>query len=203
MQLLGQLIKERPKMQLSIVGCPDKQHFRPYVKRAAIFYAQELMSPRMLENIFIRIKFKKIDAHGYASVTEFSPSNKPRQFEIEIHPGIGAKEILKTLAHEMVHIKQYATGDMNVNCTRWKGSKVESPDYWTEPWEIEAYGTQPGLWVKFAKKEKLWEVFKGVSDPDSPIEIEEGNVAITKQQLKIKEAQEDLDKAQKKLNKLR
>jgi len=173
MQLLGQLIKERPKMQLSIVGCPDKQHFRPYVKRAAIFYAQELMSPRMLENIFIRIKFKKIDAHGYASVTEFSPSNKPRQFEIEIHPGIGAKEILKTLAHEMVHIKQYATGDMNVNCTRWKGSKVESPDYWTEPWEIEAYGTQPGLWVKFAKKEKLWEVFKGVSDPDSPIEIEE------------------------------
>ena len=157
-------------MQLSIVGCPDKKLFRPYVKRAVIFYAEQLMSPRMLENIFIRIKFnKKLDAHGYASVTEFSPSNKPRQFEIEIHPGIGAKEILKTLAHEMVHIKQYAIGDMNVSCTRWKGSRVETPDYWTEPWEIEAYGTQPGLWNKFVKEEKLWEVFSRVDDPDSPI----------------------------------
>ena len=69
----------------------------------------------------------------------------------------------------MVHIRQYAVGDINIKCTRWKGSKVESPDYWTEPWEIEAYGTQPGLWTKFAKQEKLWEVFKGVDDPDSPI----------------------------------
>jgi len=172
MQLLGQFTKERPKMQLSIVGCPDKKQFRPYVKRAAQFYAESLMTPRMLENIFIRIKFKIIDAHGYASVVEFSPSNKPRQFEIEIHPGIGAVEILKTLAHEMVHIKQYALGDVNIRGTRWKGSKVESPDYWTEPWEIEAYGMQPGIWTKFAKQEKLWEVFEGVCDPDTPIEIE-------------------------------
>ena len=37
----------------------------------------------------------------------------------------------------------------------------------------------------------------------SPVEIEKGNVALTKQQLKIKEAEEDLEKAQKKLKKLR
>lgn len=160
-------------MQLSIVGCPDKKRFRPYVKRAAIFYAEQLMSPRVLENIFIRIKFNsKIDAHGYASVTEFSPTYKPRQFEIELHPGIGAKEILKTLAHEMVHIKQYAMGDMNINGTRWMGSRVDEPDYWVQPWEIEAYGTQPGLWVKFAKEEKLWEVFEDCQDPDGEIENE-------------------------------
>lgn len=159
-------------MQLSIVGCPDKTQFRPYVKRAAIFYAEELMSPRMLENIYVKIKFRKMDAHGYASVTEFSPSNKPRQFEIEIHPGIGAVEILKTLAHEMVHVKQYAMGDVNIKGTRWLGSKVEDTDYWIQPWEIEAYGTQPGLWNKFAKQEKLWEVFSGCQDPDTPIEME-------------------------------
>lgn len=160
-------------MQLSIVGCPDKKRFRPFVKRAALFYANELMSPRMLENILVRVKFNsKINAHGYASVTEFSPSNKARQFEIELHPGIGAKEILKTLAHEMVHVKQYATGDININGTRWKGSKVDAPDYWTEPWEIEAYGMQPGLFTKFAIKEKLWEIFEGVCNPDTAIEKE-------------------------------
>ena len=56
-------------MQLSIVGCPDKQRFRPYVKRAALFYAQELMKPKMLENIYLRIKFNsKINVYGYAEI---------------------------------------------------------------------------------------------------------------------------------------
>ena len=35
----------------------------------------------------------------------------------------------------------------------------------------------------------------------SPVEIEKGNVSLTKQQLKIKEAEEDLENAQKKLKK--
>ena len=53
-------------MQLSIVGCPDKKRFRPYVKRAALFYASELMSEKMLDNIFVRIKFNpKLEAYGY------------------------------------------------------------------------------------------------------------------------------------------
>lgn len=162
----------RDLMQLSIVGCPDKKRFRPFVKRAALFYASELIKPKMLENIYLKIKFnKKLDAHGYASVLEFSPSNKPRQFEIEVHPGIGAAEILKTLSHEMVHIKQYIYGDVNLSLTRWKGSKVEIPDYWFQPWEVEAYGMQAGLFTKFAKQEKLWEIFEDVSNPDSDIDI--------------------------------
>lgn len=159
-------------MQLSIVGCPDKKLFRPFVKRAALFYASELIKPKMLENIYLRIKFSsKLQAHGYASVMEFSRSNKPRQFEIELHSGIGAAEILKTLSHEMVHIKQYIYGDVNLNLTRWKGSKVLEPDYWVQPWEIEAYGMQAGLFTKFAVKEKLWNIFDNVCDPDSNIEV--------------------------------
>jgi hypothetical protein len=160
-------------MKLSIVGCPDKKLFRPYVKRAALFYANELIKPKMLENIFLRIKFNdKLDAHGYASVIEFSRSNKPRQFEIELHPGISAGEILKTLSHEMVHIKQYVHGEVNINLTRWKGTKVNEEDYWFQPWEIEAYGVQAGLFTKFAKREELWNVFDGICNPDDPIEIE-------------------------------
>jgi hypothetical protein len=46
-------------MQLSIVGCPDKKRFRPFVKRAAQFYAKELLSEKMLDNIFVRVKFNK------------------------------------------------------------------------------------------------------------------------------------------------
>jgi hypothetical protein len=159
-------------MKLSVVGCPDKKLFLPYVRSAIHFYADNLFTPRKLESLVLKIKFnKKLDAHGYASVVEFSPSNKPRQFEIEVHPGIGAAEILKTLSHEMVHIKQYVHGEVNISLTRWKGTKVDEPDYWVHPWEIEAYGLQAGLFTKFAKKEKLWEVFEDICDPDSDIEV--------------------------------
>jgi len=176
MQLLGQFIKERPKMQLSIVGCPDKQHFRPYVKRAAIFYAHELMKPKMLENIYLRIKFNsKIAVYGYAQILEYNESRKAREFEIELNPNIGAAEILKCLAHEMTHIKQYAYNETNETLTRWKGRKVDSDnmDYWVQPWEIEAFGTEVGLFAKFAIKEKLWDTFYGIQNPDGAIEKEE------------------------------
>ena len=72
----------------------------------------------------------------------------------------------------MVHVRQYIQGDVNLNLTRWKGSRVVDIDYWDQPWEIEAHGIEVGLFTKFAKKEKLWEVFKGVQNPDSPIEAE-------------------------------
>ena len=160
-------------MKLSVVGCPDKKLFLPYVKRAALFYAQSLFKTRTFENLVIKVKFnKKLDAYGYASATEFSPNNKPRQFEIELHPGIGAYDILKTLAHEMVHVRQYIQGDVNIRLTRWKGTAVADVDYWDQPWEIEAHGYESGLFTKFAREEKLWNVFKGVSNPDAPIEPE-------------------------------
>jgi hypothetical protein len=163
-------------MQLSIVGCPDKKQFRPYVKRAALFYAEQLISPKLRENLYLQIKFNsKLDVYGYASILEYNDSKKAREFEIELNPNIGAAEILKTLAHEMTHIKQYAYNETNETLTRWKGRKVDpdNMDYWVQPWEIEAFGTEVGLFSKFAIKEKLWEVFTGIQDPDGPIEKEE------------------------------
>ena len=159
-------------MRLSIIGCPDKKRFRPFVKRAAMFYACELMTERMLENISIRIKFDpKLDALGYADVLDYNDSNKPRDFEIEINPLAGSHDILETLAHEMVHVKQYAYGETNEYGTRWRGQRIntENLSYYDEPWEIEAYGLSTGLFSKFVIKEKLWQVFSDIHNPDEPI----------------------------------
>jgi hypothetical protein len=160
-------------MRLSIIGCPDKERFRPYVKRAAVFYAQNLISEKMRENISVKIKFNpKINFHGLAGIVDYNDSKKPRHFEIEINPCIGSHDILETLAHEMVHVKQFVYSETNESLTRWKGSIVpEDIDYYNEPWEIEAYGMSIGLMTKFAIKEKLWEVFDDISNPESEIEI--------------------------------
>ena len=69
-------------MQLSIVGCPDKERFRPFVKRAILFYAEELISKKLLENIYLQVKFdvKLKDVYGAACVEQRTDSGKARHF---------------------------------------------------------------------------------------------------------------------------
>jgi hypothetical protein len=161
-------------MKLSIINCPDKE-FRPYVKRAAHFYLETLVpSKRMRENIFIQIKFdSKIDVFGSACIEEYNASNKPREFLIEIHPGIGAKNMLKTLAHEMVHIKQFINLETNESLSKWHGAPIDpdSIDYYSHPWEMEAHSYENGLLTMFAIREQLWTIFEEFYNPTAPIEI--------------------------------
>ena len=60
-------------MQLSIVGCPDKERFRPYVKRAVNFYTNELISKKLSENIYLKIKFnKELDVLGDSDIKSWN-----------------------------------------------------------------------------------------------------------------------------------
>jgi hypothetical protein len=159
-------------MKVRIINCPDKD-FKPFVKRGVEFYAQNLIkSKRLRDNIHLKIKFNsKLTVWAFASIEDYNASNKAREFLIEIHPWIGAAEILKTLAHEMVHIKQFVHGETNETLSKWKGISIDadSLDYYHHPWELEAYSLETGLWTKLAVKEELWNVFEGISNPDAPI----------------------------------
>ena len=159
-------------MKVIIKNCPDK-NFKPYVEKALSFYSKELISnTRVRNNCETVVRFtSKIKDFGYATVKSSNSRKQPRKFLIEIHPGIGVRNILETLAHEMVHIKQYINGETDDQLTVWRGQSVDSNviEYWSHPWEIDAYGREVGLFTKFAMKEKLWDVFDGIKNPDLPI----------------------------------
>lgn len=84
------------------------------------------------------------------------PNNKARAFTIHIDNRLKIRESLETLAHEMVHLKQMYFGEyLHTDAGYlWKGTlysvnfdcpKFMCNEYWELPWEIEAYGRQPGL----------------------------------------------------------
>ena len=56
---------------------------------------------------------------------------------------------LSTLAHELVHIKQFARGELNEGLTRWKNKNHEKTEYWDQPWEKEARRLQQKLMNDF------------------------------------------------------
>ena len=161
-------------MKISVRNSPDKK-FTPYIQRAAEFYGKILIpNTRINNNISVDIKFNRtIDNYGLTGVEGCNSAKKARDFLIEIHSDIGARNILETLAHEMVHVKQFAYGEINDSLSVWKGQAVDldEVDYWWLPWEIEAHGMEAGLLTKFAVKEKLYNVLEGFRNPNSQIPV--------------------------------
>lgn len=136
---------------------------RRVIKLAADFYASRLMSKRLSDTIEIRVnlqqdysKKEKILADVFPTDTE---SFRPKQYEINIDAGMTFKKILISLAHEMVHVKQWAKGELKFhergNLVTFQKERYDGSEYWESPWEIEAYGREPGLWQKFKPTYKI------------------------------------------------
>lgn len=153
-------------MQVHIRGFRDRE-MTSLLKDAAEFYAKKLMHKNLTNYLQIDIIRKKLDTRvdGFCEIVD--PEYKPRIFTIEINSNIRKKrDVFETLAHEMVHVKQYATRELvypaRGNYQRWMGFDYNDGevDYWDEPWEIEAYGRSVGLFSRFVDQYKLRDYFR-------------------------------------------
>jgi hypothetical protein len=127
------------------------------MRKALCFYADRLISPQLNRHIFIDIKWRKYsdNEHGFVSVLDYNSKNKPRSFLIEINRSDKKSEQLKTLAHELVHVKQYCYGELNEAMTFWRGEKIDSDRivYFEQPWEVEAETTAINLYQQFLESQ--------------------------------------------------
>ena len=129
---------------------------RDKVESMVQFCIEKLM--QRMQTLDIDIRLKSInDANGY--FTKLADTKNPREFDIEVDYKLSMRQILETIAHEMVHVKQYARNEMcdadnpSTNKTSWKSNSVctKSTEYWDLPWEIEAHGREVGLFVRWAQ----------------------------------------------------
>ena len=68
---------------------------------------------------------------------------------ITIAKRLSKRETIKTLFHEMVHVKQYAEGRLE-QVGVWLGQKYDC-DYAELPWEIEAYQLEQVMMEQFGE----------------------------------------------------
>lgn len=134
------------------------------IRKAAELYAEYLLSEKLSSQIELKIILsKKHLAKGIDGYCDWMDNNKsPRIFEIVVRPSLKAEDLLQLLAHEMVHLKQFAKNELfdysrGSKC-RFNGKIYDRDeiDYWFLPWEIEAYGRERGLYMKYldSKKDK-------------------------------------------------
>ena len=146
-------------MLLHIRG--SNQYNRKLVSRATWWYVEKLMGKRLMSGLEIHIHLRKnlINKEGCegTAIWEGDYCDRPREFKIELDVSYSIRDALITLAHEIVHIKQWAKGEMyeylKSGLIRFHKTKFDADNinYWDYPWEIEAFGKQLGLFVRFCE----------------------------------------------------
>lgn len=124
----------------------------------ARFFADMLMTKEQQKGVKVKVVIDphKLSRNTLGIVYERDGTTKP--YIVILKSEMNFMQKLKVLAHEMVHVKQYATGQLwsyyraEVKRVVWKGEELGAwtqIPYMARPWEIEAFSMEKGLMDKW------------------------------------------------------
>lgn len=127
------------------------------------YCGKTILSKQLYNTISIDLEFDRSlykDSGVLAEVDFDDRNHKPREFTITVDCTVSKRRIMESIAHEMVHVKQYAKGEMvdleRCGSTKWQNKIIgKETNYWDRPWEVEAHGKELGLFVRWAEDNLL------------------------------------------------
>jgi hypothetical protein len=150
-------------INIRIYNCPDKKE-RAKVRKAAMYFIEQLMPNKRRLDIRIFIKkdlLKNEKMSGSCTTEDFDVNKRHYDFTIHIDDALNFKDRLSILAHELTHVKQYATGQLqfdskNPHMSIWEGKKYDETKipYDKQPWEKDAVKHEVSLLKSLNKIEK-------------------------------------------------
>lgn len=139
-----------------MAGVRVKGKDRNALSLAADFFLRRLVHPNLLRRLDIKIEVASLrpynDKYVGRNGVKYSIRKvdwgaachdlvkKPRKFWVELNKKNRPSFQLRILAHELVHVAQFATGRLREEVEDeiyWNGERVDLP-YKEQPWEIEA-----------------------------------------------------------------
>lgn len=150
-------LPEENMAQIILHGHP-KKITRQEIIQCASFLSDYLLNKRLSKNVKIVIKlknnlYKRSKCFGSTIYTDDDARNdRHREFEIEMESNLGPVFMLRTLAHELVHVRQYARGQLvdpaYGRYQKWRGVMFNENmvDYNDLPWEKEAMQLEKELY---------------------------------------------------------
>ncbi len=142
-------------IEVRVNGCSKNRELGVILKETTKLFIRELM-PRK-RRLFIRIQvidklLENEGVDGDCLADDCPEKGKHYEFIIRLNNNPDRQLILTTLAHEMAHVRQYATGTLRFfsgdsEISIWNGIKVDSRlvEYDQLPWEIDAVKTEKEL----------------------------------------------------------
>lgn len=145
-------------MQISISGSNRVGLKRHRVEQATKFFINTLLPKERSKDLYIWINFADMHDETYGMCEVLSDLyDQPNEFRIWVSPiqnDCVRIPFLRILAHELVHLKQYANNELaNSRAWIWKGTRykfVENSlsydEYAALPWEEEAIRLEEELY---------------------------------------------------------
>ena len=147
-------------MKIKISHCDDLD-MRTQLRETIKFIMPKLLknNQRLLDKISITVKVdnnltRKQKAWGLCYWTD--NRHRPRKFVVIMDDTQNYPSFMKTLIHELVHVKQYVIGDLKDFCSgaaKWKKNVYEmdpdDPDFLNSPWEKEAYKVSQDMYLRY------------------------------------------------------
>ena len=123
------------------IGGNKKQ--RELVSDVAYFCIDKLMPRMKTLDVEIQINNLKNNTAGYCMMADDN-----RTFELEVNKKLDIVEMITTVCHEMVHVKQYARNELGIN------ENHDGQNYFDLPYEKEAYKLQEVLLKEYEEYKK-------------------------------------------------
>jgi len=148
-------------MFLNITGGTKKE--RALVESLTVFSGYYLMTDATADKLEIDIELMGNlykECGNLADVVYEDNNFRPKEYTLRVDKTFTLRRMLESVAHEMVHVSQFATGRWveleTTKTTRFDGKEYKKlPNYWDRPWEIEAHGRECGLFVRWCEENKL------------------------------------------------
>ena len=157
-------------MEINVYSASNK--LESYVVSAVEFAMAKFFDVKDLDKyISVDVDFTDLDVEGHCI------DAGDGEFSIEIKKDLPMREKMIVLMHELVHMKQHIAGELEfggiiigkdgLKCktTTWMGAEFdeEGTDYFDRPWEIEAFGRQLGLFIRWVESideghHKKWQI---------------------------------------------
>jgi len=130
---------------LEVYAYSDNTEITSKVEKA-VYYAISVLLPKT-RALSVEVEIEPMGEweHGYCHGVG------GKYYEISVNSDLSEEDIIKTVLHEMVHVKQYHKGELSLKKQEkvWRGAKWEGEDYREFPWELEAYELEEELYLGF------------------------------------------------------
>jgi hypothetical protein len=140
---------------------------RSEIEYATGFFLKKLMPHQLVSKLTVNMSITDLGNYkGECCQESVEIGTNPREFWVGLSKKLKRRGTLRVIAHECVHIKQGATGQMwdysgaDAGWTRWNKRDVRDKDwaYKQRPWEKEAFRREKVLYnayMRHLKKEQL------------------------------------------------
>ena len=140
-----------------IVRVTGGTKYQREVASKVVYWTAKKLGIHRMRTLYIQTVLSKIkNADGYCSMED----DEKRTFTIEVDKTLKLRQLIMTLIHEMVHVKQIARNEMVDYPTngryRWKSKTVpQYTPYEKMPWEREASRLQEKLTDEFWREDQI------------------------------------------------